>query len=447
MVYIPHTKKDIEEMLKVSGVNSLDDLFKDIPANLKKINLNIASLSELEIIKHLKILVEKNLNPEKNIYFLGGGVYDRFIPSAVKYLVNRSEFTTAYTPYQPEISQGTLQTIFEFQSMICELTTMDVANASLYDGATACAESLLLAIRNFDNKKNKILIARSLNPKFYEVCKTYLEDFNIKIDLVNFNNKGQIDLKDLEEKLDENTAGFLFGYPNFLGIIEEGKSICELVKNSEALSVVCVDPFALNLILSPGDYDADIVCGEGQSLGLPLSFGGPYLGILAAKKQFIRKMPGRIVGKTTDRNNKEGFVLTYQAREQHIRREKATSNICSNQNLCALWATIYITLVGKKGLYELSYLSSLKAHYLFNEIKKLNNFEIIFNAPFFCEFIIKHKNKSAEEILNILENKKIIGGLNLTEYFTELKDCILVCVTEKRTKEEIDKLVEVLKKI
>lgn len=446
-MYIPHSKKDIKEMLEVCGVHSLDDLFKDIPENLPQCNADVPQLSEMEIIKHLENLSDKNLNTKKYIYFIGAGAYDRFIPAAVKHLVLRSEFYTAYTPYQPELSQGILQTIFEFQSIICELTAMDVANASLYDGATACAESLLLAIRNFDYKKNKILIAKNLNPKFTAVSKTYLSDFKIEIEEVNFNEKGQVDLTDLKNKLNNNTAGFLFGYPNFLGIVEDGKNICEIVKKSGALAISCVDPFALNLLLPPGDFGADIVCGEAQSLGIPLSFGGPYLGIISAKKEFIRKMPGRIVGKTTDRNNKEGFVLTFQAREQHIRREKATSNICSNQNLCALWATVYSTLAGKNGLYQLANQTTQKAHYLFNEIKKLNNYEIIFNSPFFCEFVIKPKNKSAKEVLNILEKEKIIGGLNLTNYYPELKDCILICVTEKRTKEEMDKLVLIFKNI
>jgi len=447
MVYIPHTKKDIQAMLEVCGVNSLDDLFEDIPKNLPKFSAEIPQLSEMEIIKHLQSLSNKNLNTNDFLYFIGAGAYDRFIPAAVKYVVFRSEFYTAYTPYQPEMSQGTLQAIFEFQSIICELTAMEVANASLYDGATSCAESLLLALRNFDYKKNKVLIAKSLNPRFYEVCKTYLSDFKVEVQEVNYNEKGQVDIQDLKNKLNTNTACFLFAYPNFLGIIEDGKSICEIVKASGALAICCVDPFALNLLLPPGEFGADVVCGEAQSLGLPLSFGGPYLGIFAAKKQFIRKMPGRIVGKTTDRNGKVGFVLTFQAREQHIRREKATSNICSNQNLCALWVTVYATLAGKNGLYQLAYQTTQKAHYLFTEIKKLNNYEIIFNSPFFCEFVFKPKNKSAEEVLNILEKEKIIGGLNLTEYFTELKDCILICVTEKRTKEEINKLVECLKKI
>ncbi|HHV63889.1 MAG TPA: aminomethyl-transferring glycine dehydrogenase subunit GcvPA [Peptococcaceae bacterium] len=438
--YISNTALQQEEMLKEIGLNSLEELFRDIPKEVRlKQNLNLPeALSEMDLLKHLKALAGRNNNLEDNICFLGAGVYDHFIPSVIDTLISRQEFYTAYTPYQPEFSQGTLQAIFEFQTMMCELTGMEISNASMYDGASALAEAMLMACQAV--KRDEVLVASSVHPESREVLKTYARARGIKVKEIGFIN-GTLDLEELKSAISSATAALLVQYPNFLGAIESLPTLAEIAHNNKALFVVSADPIALALLKSPGECGADIVVGEGQSLGNPLSFGGPHLGFFCATEKLLRKMPGRIVGQTTDKKGRRSFTLTIQAREQHIRREKATSNICSNHALNALTATIYLTLLGKEGLKEVAYLCLQKAHYAMEQITKLPGFDPLYTAPFFKEFAVKTPVSPEDLNANLLESK-IIGGYPLQKVYPELKNTWLLAVTEKRTKEEIDLLVE-----
>ncbi|MBK5246127.1 MAG: aminomethyl-transferring glycine dehydrogenase subunit GcvPA [Peptostreptococcaceae bacterium] len=433
------TESDREHMLKEIGIESMRSLFSDIPEQVYldgKLNLK-AALSEMEVMKSLKSLAEKNDDLDHFICFLGAGAYDHYIPAAIGQLLSRQEFYTAYTPYQPEISQGTLQAIFEYQTMICELTGMDVSNASMYDGATSMTEAAIMATEAL--KKSEILISKSVNPESRQVLKTYAQFRDIKIIEVNIID-GQTDIDDLKKKLNENTAAFLQQSPNFFGIIEDLASAGEIAHANNSLFIVSADPVSLALLKSPGELGADIVVGEGQSLGNPLSFGGPYLGFFATKEKWMRKMPGRIIGQTKDKEGKRGFVLTLQTREQHIRREKATSNICSNQGLNALAASMYMTFLGKEGLKQVAELCTQKAHYMYDELLKTEKFSQIYDKPFFKEFTIKSK-EPVKELNSRLLREKIIGGYSLSQDYPELVDSSLICVTEKRTKEEIDNFV------
>jgi len=386
--YIPITESQQKEMLQELGLETVDQLFEDIPDNVKlnrKLDIP-AALDEHELLKHMRCLSIKNKNLNDYICFLGAGSYDHYVPSTVWNLLSRQEFFTSYTPYQPEISQGTLQGIFEYQTMICELTGMDVSNASVYDGATAVAEAAIMAC-TVARRKN-ILIARSLNPETKEILYTYGHFRGYNINEIGYKD-GQIDVEDLESKLNEDVAAVIIQTPNFFGIIEELDEISELTHKNKSLFIVSADPISLGLLKPPGEYGADIVVGEGQSLGNYPNFGGPYLGFFAATKALMRKMPGRIVGETTDSSGKRGFVLTLQAREQHIRREKATSNICSNQSLNAMAAAIYLTTLGKKGIREVAMLCLQKSHYAMNQLISTGLFKPAFNAPFFKEFVVR----------------------------------------------------------
>jgi glycine dehydrogenase subunit 1 len=437
--YIPNTDVQQAEMLKAIGMDSMESLFRDIPQDVRlgrALNLPEA-LSDPELMAHMRGLASRNADVDEYACFLGAGAYDHYIPSAVGHLLSRQEFYTAYTPYQPEISQGTLQAIFEYQTMICELTGMDVANASMYDGASALAEAASMACHAV--KRKEILVADTVHPEYRSVLKTSARVKGITVIETGYSN-GSIDTEDLESRVTANTAAIIVQSPNFFGIIEDLKRYSEIAHRNKSLLVACVDPVSLAILKSPGELGADIVIGEGQALGNPLSFGGPYLGFFATTKELMRKMPGRIVGETTDMQGNRGFVLTLQAREQHIRREKATSNICSNQALNALAATIYLTLMGKKGLREVAELSLQKAHYAFDRLVETGRFEPCFNAPFFKEFAVR--SRVPVEVLNKrLIGEKIIGGYMLGRDYPELADGWLIAVTEKRTREQIDNLV------
>ncbi|MFZ3065396.1 MAG: aminomethyl-transferring glycine dehydrogenase subunit GcvPA [Nitrospirota bacterium] len=442
MSYVPNTEKDKKEMLRTIGVDDIEKLLKDIPQEIRlKKGLNLPyPLSEIELKKEMLSLSERNADLLHYTSFLGAGAYDHYIPSVVEHLISRSEFYTAYTPYQAEASQGMLQSIYEFQSMICELTGMDVANASMYDGASATAEAAMMALRI--TKKKEILVSRALHPNYRTVLKTYLQGIGISIKEIPIKN-GVTDVDSLS--ISDNTAGVIIQQPNFFGCIEELSAINMITKKFGALFIVSVDPIAMGILKSPGELGADIVVGEGQSLGNSLSFGGPYLGFFAAKKEHIRQMPGRLVGATVDAQGKKGYCLTLQTREQHIKRERATSNICTNQALCALAATVYLSVIGKEGLKKVAELCLQKTHYAQREITKIEGFISPFPAPFFKEFVIKTP-ASAKRILEGLLKEKIIAGLELGNYYPELKDHLLICVTEKRTRAEIERLAEFLQR-
>lgn len=440
--YIPVTHEDEKEMLSSIGLNSLDDLFSDIPENIKlKRALNLPEgLSELELSKYLDTLAHKNLSTNELTCFLGAGAYDHYIPAVIKHIVSKSEFYTAYTPYQAEISQGTLQCIFEYQSMICELTGLDAANASMYDGATACTEAALMAVDS--TRKKRVLVSKTVHPETRKVLETYTKFKDIELVEIDM-TEGVTDLEKLKSAIDNKTAGVILQNPNFLGIIEEVKEVEKITHDNKALLIMSVDPISLGILKSPGELGADIAVGEGQSLGNNMSFGGPYVGFMATKAKLMRKMPGRIVGQTQDLDGKRGFVLTLQAREQHIRREKATSNICSNEALNALAAAIYLTTMGKKGIKEVAYQSTQKAHYAFNKITNSGKFKPLFNKPFFKEFALVGEKEPAIINGELLKNK-ILGGYPLSEDYASYKNALLFCVTEKRTVQEIDKLVSVM---
>ncbi|MDD4565483.1 MAG: aminomethyl-transferring glycine dehydrogenase subunit GcvPA [Eubacteriales bacterium] len=437
--YMGITDFDREHMMKEVGVKTMKDLFADVNDQVyldRKLDITSA-LSELEVIKKLKSMAEKNSDLDHYICFLGAGAYDHFIPAAIGHLLSRQEFYTAYTPYQPEISQGTLQAIFEYQSMICELTGMDVSNASLYDGATALTEAAMMAVDT--SKRSEILISENVHPESRQVLKTYAGFRDITVKEVS-SIDGQIDPNDLRKKMNGNTAAFLMQSPNFFGIIEDIALAGGITHGNKSLLVVSADPISMALLKSPGELGADIVVGEGQGLGNSISYGGPYLGFFAAKEKWMRKIPGRIVGQTVDKEGRRGFVLTLQTREQHIRREKATSNICSNQGLNALTAAMYMTLLGKEGLREVAELSAQKAHYTYEQLLKTERFTQVFDKPFFKEFALKSEKQISKLNSRLLEDK-IIGGYALENDYPALKNGWLISVTEKRTKEEIDNFV------
>ncbi|HEY8499645.1 MAG TPA: aminomethyl-transferring glycine dehydrogenase subunit GcvPA [Clostridia bacterium] len=438
--YIPNTDGQKQEMLSEIGAAGIDDLFCDIPEKIRlKRTLNLpTSLSDIELAKHMQMLSDKNSDTDHYTCFIGAGAYDHYIPAIIDQLVSRQEFYTAYTPYQPEISQGTLQAIFEYQSMICLLTGMDVANASLYDGASAVAEAVLLACRA--TGRTYVLAAKTLHPESREVLRTYTKFCGITVEEYGFMD-GAADLSDLEARLSPDTAAVVLQNLNFFGIIEDIKEIAELVHKNKSLLIISCDPISLALLKPPGELGADIVIGEGQSLGNSLSFGGPYLGFFAASKQLMRRIPGRIVGETVDSSGRRGFVLTLQTREQHIRREKATSNICTNHALNALAATIYLTVMGKNGLREAAELCAQKAHYAYSRLIETGKFSPVFTSPFFKEFAVKYGGDVHELSARLLE-QKILAGYIVENDYKDMDNVLLVAITENRTKHEIDTLVE-----
>nr|WP_312216539.1 aminomethyl-transferring glycine dehydrogenase subunit GcvPA [Clostridioides sp.] len=444
--YIPATSEDKDKMLSVVGLKSTEELFSDVPKEvrlLRDLNLDKAK-SELEVTKIVKGIADENVNIEDLVCFMGAGSYDHYIPSVVKHVTGRSEFYTSYTPYQAEISQGTLQVIFEFQSMIAEITGMEIANASMYDGATAAVEGCIMAMSQ--TKKDKIVVAKSAHPETLEVLHTYLRFKDCEIVEVDFTDEyGSTDLDKLRVAVDDKTACVFVQTPNFFGIIEDLKNI-EKITHDKAMLVVGVDPVSLGVLKSPGEFGADIVVGEAQSLGNSMNFGGPYVGFMASKSKYVRKMPGRIVGQSLDSKGKPAYVLTLQTREQHIRREKATSNICSNQALNALAASVYMATMGKEGLRDVAIQSMKKAHYTFNKLIEKGKYKPLFKGQFFKEFAVSSAN-SVEDINQKLIEGNILGGYDLEKDFKDLKNSTLICVTEKRNKDEIHKLVEIMEGI
>lgn len=444
--YIANTPEDIQEMLKAIGLESVDQLFEDIPKDIKlSRELDLPkSKSELEVSSYLKKLADKNCSMSELTSFLGAGAYDHYIPSIVNHVISRSEFYTSYTPYQPEISQGTLQYIFEFQTLIANLTGMDLANASLYDGGTAVVEAALMAAAY--SKKDEIIISKSVKPDARKILHTYAHVQDLKVIEVDIKD-GVTDMEALDGLVSDNTAAVIVQSPNFFGIIEDLEAIGEIAhKGKKTTFIASVDPISLGILKKPGDMNVDVVVGEGQSLGIPVSFGGPYLGFMAVKKDYVRKIPGRIVGQTEDLDGKRSFVLTLTAREQHIRREKATSNICSNQGLNSLAATVYMVTMGKEGLREVALQSTKKAHYAYEQLIKSGKFKPAFDKPFFKEFALT-SDIAPEKINEELRKENIIGGYDLGKEYPQFENSILYAVTEKRTKEEIDKLTSVMEGI
>ncbi len=443
MSFVPNTEEDRNEMLKTIGVSSFEELIKSIPEKIrlnKKLNLPPA-LSEWEAIKLMQNYANKNKDASAYTCYLGGGAYDHFIPSIVGMVLERPEFKTAYTPYQAEVSQGTLQAMYEYQSMICTLTGMDVSNASQYDGGSALAEAALMA--NAYNKKTTVFYAGSVNPLYKQVVSSICSGRRLQFkEFVS--DDGTCDLNSLKKEIKNEVSAVIVQQPNVYGNLEEVHEIEKTAHSNGALFIVSVDPISLGILQAPGEYNADVVVAEGQSLGIPMSYGGPYLGIFAAKKEFVRKIPGRLSGVTKDLDGKRGFVLTLQTREQQIKREKATSNICTNQGLMMLASTVYMATMGKQGIKEVAEQCIQRAHYLASNIKKIPGFKLMNDKPFFKEFLVETPVEP-KEIIEDAENEGILAGIDMGR-FPECKPGLLVAVTEKRSKEDMDKFIGFLKK-
>lgn len=445
--YIPHTEADCRDMLESIGVQKVEDLFKAIPEKYRMTKpLNLPEpLSEPDLLRSLQALQSPAVPGDGWSRFLGAGAYHHFIPSVVSSLISRSEFYTAYTPYQPEISQGTLQAIFEYQTLICQLTGMEVSNASMYDGASSLAEAVLMSQRM--TKRKKILLSQTVHPEYRTVIRTYIDPDQQEIVTIPYNKKeGRTDEEALSRLLDEQVGAVVLQSPNFFGVTENLGPIGEKIHRAGGLLIAGFsEALAYGILAPPGVSGADIVAGEGQSLGIPISFGGPYLGIFATQEKYVRNMPGRLVGETVDLDGERGFVLTLATREQHIRREKATSNICTNEGLCALMATIYLSCLGKEGLREVALMNLSKAEYAKKAVSKVKGCSLAFSSPTFNEFVIKIE-REPEEVLKVLVKDKILGGLSLARFYPELNRHLLVTVTEMVTKEEIDCWAEALER-
>jgi len=443
-MYIPNTPEDQQAMLQAIGVGSLEDLFAMVPSELRlQAPLNLPpALGELELTAHLEELAAGGTGAGRAGCFLGGGAYDHFIPAVVDFVAGRSEFYTAYTPYQPEASQGSLQAFFEYQTLITQLTGMDVSNASLYDGGSAVAEAVMMAVAA-TRRSGRIVVAASVHPEYRQVLATYLAHLGVQLVTVP-TPQGTLAPDELAKALTPDTACVLVQHPNFFGCLEEMDAIAGLTHEAGALLVAAVDPISLGLLKRPGQYGADIVVAEGQALGAPLAFGGPYLGILACREEFLRRMPGRLVGQTVDRRGRRCWVLTLQTREQHIRREKATSNICTNQGLLALRAAVYLAAMGPQGMREVAELCLQKARYAAESITAGGRFRPAFDRPTFKEFVVRSLDRPVEELIAAGEQEDLLIGPPLGRWYPELADCLLVAVTEKRTKPQIDRLAGVL---
>jgi glycine dehydrogenase subunit 1 len=446
-MYIPHTDEDREAMLQAIGLKRLEEMFEVVPARHRFPELNLPpALTEMEIMAEMQAISAANETARELVCFLGAGAYNHYCPPVVDSLLRRGEFYTAYTPYQPEVSQGTLQAIFDYQSLIAALTGMDLSNASHYDGATAVAEAISLAYANFRGKRGKVVLSPALHPQYRQTVRTYNQGMPITL----MGDQGEVSLESGPEALipliDQNTALVIVQYPDFFGRIYDLKPLAEAAHAVGALLAVSVNPLSLGLLTPPGDFGADIVTGEGQSLGVPLSFGGPYLGIFATRNEYVRKMAGRLVGETVDNRGQRAYVLTLTAREQHIRREKATSNICTNQGLIALASTIYMSLLGKQGLRQVAELCYHKAQYAASQIAGLKGYKLWSKTPFFNEFVVRCPQPVA--IVNeILLDHDILGGYDLSQDYPKLNNHMLVAVTEMNSKEDIDLLVETLAEV
>jgi glycine dehydrogenase subunit 1 len=436
--YLPHTAGDRDEMLKAIGVRTFEDLLSHIPKDIRAKELTIEpGLSELELTQRIAQFAAKNKPASQQACFLGGGSYRRFVPAAVGSIVSRSEFATAYTPYQPEVSQGSLQAIYEFQTAICLLTDMEVANASMYDGPTACAEAILMASRLTDRKR--IVLAGTVNPEYAMVARTYIETVGMELVEVVPPASGAT-ASDLQ--INDATAAIVVQYPNYFGILEDIGKVAEEAHKHVALLIVVTDPISLGLLQPPGSFGADIVVGDAQQCGNQLSFGGPSAGYMATRTQYVRQLPGRLAGMTVDKNGKRAFTLTLQTREQHIRRANATSNICTNQALTML---VYLTLIGPNGLKQLAELSLRRAHYLAEALTAVPGVSLKFKAPYFSEFVIE-TSEPAAKVLAALAEDGILGGIDLEKFFPHLRNCILVSVTEMNSVAELDKYAQALPK-
>ena len=443
MRYIPHTDQDIAAMLATLGVESVDDLFVHLPEELQAraaVDLP-AGMSESQVRERLTALARANRVAPDTVTFLGGGAYPHFVPVVVDQIIQRAEFATAYTPYQPEVSQGTLQSIFEFQSLVAALLGLEVANASMYDGASATAEAVLMAKRILPQRPT-VLVARSLHPQYRRVIQTYLDGLpGVHIVELPWGGDGRLDLTALDQHLDNTVNCVVVGYPNFFGVIEDGARVSAAAHRVGALAVTATtEAVALGLLKAPGALGVDIAVAEGQSLGIPLSYGGPGLGLFACRERFLRNMPGRLVGETVDHEGRQGFVLTLATREQHIRRERATSNICTNHGLCALATTVFLCLMGKQGLRELAERNVRKSHYARDLLVQTGAGRERFAAPFFNEFVLQVPD--ARAVWHRLKEQNLVAGLMLEDWYPELKDCLVLCVTELHTRAEIEKLAQ-----
>jgi len=446
MRYIPHNEAERQAMMDAIGIKDVKELFEDVPAEYRYPQLDLPDpMTEMEIMRELDRMAAENANMREFASFLGAGAYNHFVPAVVDTVISRGEFYTAYTPYQPEISQGTLQAAFEYQSMVAALTGMEVVNASHYDGATAVAEAAVMAVNILRHKRRTIVVSPTLHPQYRQVLRTYVQGMDLK---VVGDEADDSDFHALIDRCDDDTALVIVQNPDFLGHLhtpQEMQDLADAVHAKGALLAVSTDPIALGMLTPPGEYGADIVTAEGHALGNSLSFGGPYLGIFAFRKKYVRKSSGRLVGETVDADGKRGYVLTLSTREQHIRCEKATSNICSNQALNALAAAAYLAAMGKTGLRKVAELTWHKAHYAASKIAELDGYEVVNDKPFFKEFIVKCPRPVAEINSYLLEEYGIIGGYDLSKDYPDLGDAMLLCVTEMNAREEIDDLVQALK--
>ena len=435
--YLPQTPEDQAAMLKVIGAEKLDDLLAPIPADLRlKGGLDLpAGQTEPELKRHFQKLANRNQSTGEMDLYIGAGAYEHYIPSVTRHLAGRSEFYTAYTPYQPEMTQGVLQSIYEYQSCICALTGMDVSNASLYEGGHAVAEACLMA--RSATRRNKIVLSAGVHPEYAQVLKTYTKNLETEVVQLPLAADGRSDLDALKQVLGDDSAALVLQQPSFFGTLEDAQAASDLAHAAGALLIAVVEPVSLGLLQAPSEYGADIVAGEGQSLGLHLQFGGPWLGFIACKQEQVRRMPGRICGITTDNRDQRAFVLTLQTREQHIRREKATSNICTNQTLLSIMATIYLSALGPHGLKEVAAQGVQKAHYLAEGLGQMDGVSLPFGAPFFNEFVVEVPG-SVESLLQEMRGDGIFGGLPLSRFFPDRDQQILVCVTETKTRNQLN---------
>ncbi|MHB0856066.1 MAG: aminomethyl-transferring glycine dehydrogenase subunit GcvPA [Anaerolineae bacterium] len=445
MTYVPHTDAERKEMLARIGVDHIEDLFEAVPAEQRFPEINLPEpLSELEMMSELRDLSDANVDLQHAPCFLGAGAYNHFVPSVVDHVISRSEFYTAYTPYQPEVSQGTLQSLFEYQTMICALTGMDVSNASHYDGATSLAEAVIMALSAARGRRNKIVMAPTVHPEYRETARTYVQGMDVRI---VGDEHLDVSVQELVDLVDDETACLVVQNPDFLGRIHDLSAVANAVHAKKALFVVVCNPISLGMLTPPGAYGADIALGEGQPLGNGLSFGGPYLGFFTCKEEHVRRMSGRLVGQTVDVRGNTGYVLTLSTREQHIRRERATSNICTNQGLNTLAAAVYMAALGKCGLAKVASLCYHKAHYAANLIADLEDYEVHVAAPFFHEFVVRVPIPVAQLDQILLDQYGIVGGYDLGQVYPELQDHMLLCVTEMNTREQIDDLVMALSEV